>query len=58
MPKYRIEFVYDNRKNKTNIYIWLGTRVMDTRELNGQLSYEQEKKVRTSIQLELVEEDK
>ena len=58
MPKYKIEFIYDNRKDKTNIYIWLGTRIVDTRELNGQISNEQEKKVKISIQLELIEENK
>jgi len=57
MPKYRIEFLYDNRKDITNIYIWLGQQLKDTRELNGQVSSDNEKKIRTSIELELIEKD-
>lgn len=57
MDKYRIEFLYDNRKNKTNIYIWLGMSLKDSRETNGQLSKYTEDKIRKEIQLELIEKD-
>ena len=56
MKKYRIEFLYDNIKNMTNIYIWLGTQIVDTRTLSGQISREQEEKTKKSIQKELIEE--
>lgn len=55
MDKYRIEFLYDNRKNVTNIYIWLGMNLKDTRELSGQISSEQQKKISDGIQKELFE---
>lgn len=57
MPKYKIEFLYDNRKDKTEIFVWLGMRLVDTRELNGQISLEQERKIKSAIQLEIFEKD-
>ena len=56
MQKYKIEFTYNKKKDKTNIYIWLGQLLKDVRELNDQISYDNEKKIRKSIQLELIEE--
>ena len=55
MNKYRIEFLYDHIKNITYVFVWLGQQIKDKRELNGQISSEQEKKIKTSIELELLE---
>ena len=57
MDKYKVEFLYDNRANKTNIFVWLGMKLKDKRTLDGQLSKYTEDKVRQEIQLELIEKD-
>ena len=50
--KKRIEFLYDNRKKLTTIYIWKGTNIIDTRTLNGQIDKTQEEKVKQNIMKE------
>ena len=50
--KKRIEFLYNKRRNKTNIYIWKGTHLLDTRTLNGQIDKAHEEKVKQNIMKE------
>ena len=50
--KKRIEFLYDKRKNKTMIFIWKGTQLLDRRELNGQINHKYEKKIKKEIKNE------
>lgn len=36
--KIRLEFLYDRKTNKTNIYVWDRMDLLDTLDMNGTLS--------------------
>jgi hypothetical protein len=55
MKKHRIEFRFDRKKNITNIYIWLGMQIVDIRNLNGQLTRQEENKISKEIKEEFNE---
>ena len=55
MKKYKIEFLYDGRHDITNIYIWLGMSLKDSRTLPGQLTKYTKEKVQKEILKELFE---
>ena len=45
----RVEFLYDKRLDKTQIFIWDGMRLVDTREVNGITTQYIEKKIKKEI---------
>jgi len=45
----RVEFLYDKRLDKTQIFIWDGMRLIDTREVNGLTTPYIEKKIKKEI---------
>ena len=50
--KIKIEFLYDNRKNKTSIFVWQGTRLIDKRELSGQTDKDHQNRIKKDIEKE------
>ena len=48
----RVEFLYDKRLDKTQIFIWDGMRLVDTREINGLTTPHIEKKIKEEIMKE------
>ena len=48
----RVEFLYDKRSDKTQIFIWDGMRLVDTREVNGLTTSHIEKKIKEEIMKE------
>jgi hypothetical protein len=47
--KKRIEFVYDSKRNITQIFVWLGFKIVDKFEEDGELNNYQKKKIRKKI---------
>lgn len=50
--KRRIEFLYDSKKDMTNIYVWKGTQIVDRLEMPGNISSYQKKKIREELKKE------
>ena len=55
MQKYKVEFVYDKKNDETLVLIWLGTRVVDKRTMNGILTEYTKDKIKKEIQSEIFE---
>ena len=45
----RIEFIYNPKKDKTQIFIWAGQQIIDKLEMNGLLSLNQKKKIQKEL---------
>jgi hypothetical protein len=45
----RIEFIYDSKKDKTQIFVWVGQQIIDKLEMNGLLSSNQKKKIQKEL---------
>ncbi len=48
----KIEFLYDKRLDKTQIFIWDGMKLVDKREVNGMTTPHIEKKIKKEIMKE------
>ena len=48
----KIEFLYDKKSDKTNIYIWKSMTLVDTREMNGVVTTEHQKVISDGIKKE------
>ena len=55
MNKYKVEFLYDNKKDTTLVLIWLGSRIVDKRTMNGILTEYTKDKIKKEIQSEIFE---
>ena len=56
MKKYKIEFLYDKKKDITNIFSWLGMQLKDSRTVPGSLTKEEQDKLSKKITKELSNE--
>ena len=55
MNKYRFEYIYDQRKDETTIYVWSGQQIIDKRMLPGILTKYMKSKIKKEILKELLE---
>lgn len=50
--KKRIEFLYDKRRDMTQIFVWRGEQIVDKKEMPGIMSSYSKSKVRKELEKE------
>lgn len=58
MSKYRFEYLYNNKKDETTIYVWLGQQIINKRTLPGTLTKYMKSKIKKEIIKELLNGEK